>query len=438
MSIQLLQEKWEPVLNASTEETIKDSTRQRHMAQILENQSNALHESANVTSGLQNWDPILMGLARRVMPKLIAYDFCGVQPMTAPTQVGFALRAHYAGTGYVPNTNPVPFPGAGSTPGTSTGDAGVIKYDGTGTPQGGPEALFNEADSAYSGDTTQAPPSADNPWAAGFNAPGGMATATGESSTWNSMGITIEKFTAVATTRQLRADYSLELAQDMKAQWGLDAESELINILSNELVSELNRQVVRQVYLSSVAGAQWTGITTPGKFDLNADADGRWSVERYKGLLFAIERDANAISLQTRRGKGNVIITSPDVASALALTGILDYAPALADATNLTVDATGTTFAGTIGRFKVFVDPFLATNGYVVGFKGADQYDNGLFYCPYVPLTLVRATNPENFQPAIGFKTRFALIANPYTSAGSALQTGTNVYFRKTQVLNLF
>lgn len=433
MPIQLLQEKWEPVLNAPTEASISDPVRQRHMAQLLENQSNALHESANVTSGLQNWDPILMGLARRVMPKLIAYDFCGVQPMTAPTQVGFALRAHYAGTGYVAGTNPVPFPGAGSTPGTSSGNAGTIKYDGTGTPQGGPEALFNEADSAYSGDTS-AVPSADDPWAVGFNAPGGMSTTSGETATWNSMGITIEKFTAVATTRQLRADYSLELAQDMKAQWGLDAESELINILSNELVSELNRQVVRQVYLSSVAGAQWTGITTAGQFDLNADADGRWSVERYKGLLFAMERDANAISLQTRRGKGNVIITSPDVASALALTGILDYAPALADATNLTVDATGTTFAGTIGRFKVFVDPFLATNGYVVGFKGPDQYDNGLFYCPYVPLTLVRATNPETFQPAIGFKTRFALISNPYTS----LASGSNVYFRKTKVLNLF
>lgn len=433
MSIQLLQEKWEPVIHASTEDAIKGNVRERHMAQLLENQSNALHESANVTSGLQNWDPILMGLARRVMPKLIAYDFCGVQPMTAPTQVGFALRAHYQGTGYVPGTNPAAFPGTGSTPGTSTGAAGTLDMTGADAPQSGPEALFNEAESAYSGDTS-ALSSVDNPWAGGFNAPGGMATGTGETATWNSMGITIEKFTAIATTRQLRADYSLELAQDMKAQWGLDAESELINILSNELVSELNRQIVRQVYLSSVAGAQWTGITTAGQFDLNADADGRWSVERYKGLLFAMERDANAISLQTRRGKGNVIITSPDVASALALTGILDYAPALADATNLTVDATGTTFAGTIGRFKVFVDPFLAVNGYVVGFKGADQYDNGLFYCPYVPLTLVRATNPTTFQPAIGFKTRFALISNPYTSIAS----GSNVYFRKTQVLNLF
>jgi len=435
MSIQTLLEKWEPVLNADTAEAIKDPLRTKVTAQLLENQQreNTLIESANVTSGMQNWDPILMGLARRVMPKLIAYDFCGVQPMTAPTQVGFALRAHYSGTGYVSGTNPVAFPGAGSTPGTSSGAAGTIDYTGAASPQTGPEALFNEADTSYSGDTTAAP-SVDNPWAVGFNAPGGLATATGETDTWNSMGITIEKFTAIATTRQLRADYSLELAQDMKAQWGLDAESELVNILSNELASELNRQVVRQVYLSSVAGAQWTGITTAGQFDLNADADGRWSVERYKGLLFAIERDANAISQQTRRGKGNVIIASPDVASALALTGILDYAPALADATNLTVDATGTTFAGTIGRYKVFVDPFLAVNGYVVGFKGADQYDNGLFYCPYVPLTLVRATNPTNFQPALGFKTRFALISNPYTS----LAAGSNVYFRKTQVLNLF
>lgn len=435
MSIQTLLEKWEPVLNADTAEAIKDPLRTKVTAQLLENQQreNTLIESANVTSGMQNWDPILMGLARRVMPKLIAYDFCGVQPMTAPTQVGFALRAHYSGTGYVSGTNPVAFPGAGSTPGTSSGAAGTIDYTGAASPQTGPEALFNEADTSYSGDTTAAP-SVDNPWAAGFNAPGGLATATGETDTWNSMGITIEKFTAIATTRQLRADYSLELAQDMKAQWGLDAESELVNILSNELASELNRQVVRQVYLSSVAGAQWAGITTAGQFDLNADADGRWSVERYKGLLFAIERDANAISQQTRRGKGNVIITSPDVASALALTGILDYAPALADATNLTVDATGTTFAGTIGRYKVFVDPFLAVNGYVVGFKGADQYDNGLFYCPYVPLTLVRATNPTNFQPALGFKTRFALVSNPYTS----LAAGSNVYFRKTQVLNLF
>jgi len=435
MSSQTLLEKWEPVLKSDKVEAITDSHRTRVTAQLLENmeKEHVLSESANSVSGLQNWDPILMGLARRIAPKLIAYEVCGVQVMTAPTQVGFALRAHYQGHGYVAGTNPVP----NQQVNQSTGAAGTLDFSvtpGTTTPQGGPEALFNEAEASYSGDTTTGPQSIDNPWAGGFNSPTGKATASGETDAWNAVGVTIEKFTATAVTRQLRADYSLELQQDMKAQWGLDAEQELISILTNQIASELNREVVRKIYLAAENGAQWTGITTPGTFDLNADADGRWSVERYKGLVFAMERDANAISIRTRRGKGNIIITSPDVASALALTGILDYAPALAQATNLTVDVTGTTFAGTIGRFKVYVDPYLAQDGYVVGFKGADQYDNGFFYCPYVPLQLVRATDPVTFMPAIGFKTRYAIVSNPYTS----LASGANVYYRKTKVTNLF
>jgi hypothetical protein len=245
------------------------------------------------------------------------------------------------------------------------------------------------------------------------------------------MAMTIEKASVTAKTRQLRADYSLELAQDLRAIHGLDAENELSNILSNEIISEINREVVRTIYTIAKPGAQFAA--TPGSFDLQTDSDGRWSVERYKGLMFAIERDANAVSIETRRGKGNILIVSADVASAFVMAGVLDYNPALQANSNLEVDATGTTYAGQLGRFKVFIDPYLGTNGYVVGFKGANAYDAGMFYCPYVPLQMVRATNVDTFQPAIGFKTRYGMIANPFTT----LNAGSNVYYRKVKVLNL-
>lgn len=400
-----LLEKWDQVLKADKVEAITDPRREKVTAQLLENQEKFLAESAlveasNVVAGVQNWDPVMIKLVRRMAPKLIAYDICGVQPMTAPTGLIFALKARYAQT--PPNGN----------------------------PQGGAEALFNEANTAYSGTGTHV---GDNPWDVSFATGTGKATAAGETDAWNSMGVTIEKTNVVATTRQLRADYSLELAQDMRAVHGLDADTELVNILSTEMISEINREVVRKVYVVAKPGAQWAGITTAGTFDLNTDADGRWSVERFKGLMFAIERDANAIALESRRGKGNILITSSDVASALAMTGLLDYAPALAAGTNLDVDVTGAAYAGTMGRFKVYVDPYLGVDGYVVGFKGSNQYDAGFFYCPYVPLQLVRATDPVNFHPALGFKTRYGLVANPFTT----LTANQNVYYRKTRVLNL-
>lgn len=405
----LLLEKWDSVLNDDKVGLIEDPYKAKVTAQLLENQEKFLNESSNQVAGIAGWDPILMGMARRLGPKLIAYDLCGVQPMTMPTGLVFALKARYAGRN-------------GTTPGSGAGSGE--------TPQGGAEALFNEARTNYAGTGSHV---GDNPWDPGFATGTGKATAAGETDAWASMGITIEKTNVVAETMQLRADYSLELAQDMRAVHGLDADAELTNICSTELIAEVNRQVVRKIYAVAKPGAQWTGITTAGQYDLNADADGRWMAERFKGLMFAIERDANAIAIETRRGKGNILITSSDVASALAIAGALDYAPAIQTGVNLDVDATGAAYAGTMGRFKVYVDPYLGVDGYVVGFKGANQYDAGFFYCPYVPLQLVRATDPVNFHPALGFKTRFGMVANPFTT----LNNNQNVYYRKTRILNL-
>lgn len=398
MSQDVLLEKWDGVLNSDKLPKIDSTLKSKTTAQLLENQEKFLAEASNVAGGVENFDPVLISLVRRLAPKLIAYDICGVQTMSGPTGLIFALRARYAAT--PPNGN----------------------------PQGGTEALFYEANTAYSGTGTHAE---DNPWAVGYSTGTGKDLASGESDPWNSMGVTIEKSNAVAKTRQLRADYSLELAQDLRAIHGLDAESELTNILSSEIIAELNREVVRTVYTVAKQGAQFA--STPGTFDLQNDADGRWAVERYKGLLFAIERDANAIAIESRRGKGNILITSSDVASALAMAGILDYAPALDGMVDLDVDATGATYAGKAGRFKVYVDPYAGADGYCVGFKGANQYDAGMFYCPYVPLQMVRATDPTNFHPALGFKTRYAIVSNPFTS----IAAGGNVYYRKAQVLNL-
>lgn len=400
MTKQILTEKWaEELKEDATRPVDAEAHKQKTTAQLLENQDTFLAEASNVVAGVENWDPILMKLVRRMAPKLIAYDICGVQAMTGPTGLMFALKARYAG----------------GTPSR---------------PQGGVEALgLDEANTAYSGTGTHA---GTNPWAAGYTTGTGKATAAGEVDPWAAMGVTIEKKSVEAVTRQLRADYSLELAQDMKAIHGLDADTELVNILSTELIAELNREVVRTIYGVSKQGAQFA--STPGQFDMMNDADGRWAAERYKGLLFAIERDANAIAVETRRGKGNILIVSADVASALAMAGILDYAPAVQALTGaIQVDVTGTSYAGQAGRFKVFVDPYATGDGYVVGFKGVNQYDAGMFYCPYVPLQLVRATDPVNFHPALGFKTRYALAANPFTT----LATGQNVYYRKAEILNL-
>lgn len=387
-----LTEKWDKVLNEKSEDKIGDSYREKVTAQLLENQEKALMEATptNVAGNVDNWDPILIKLARRMAPKLIAFDLCGVQAMSGPTGLIFAMRAKY-------NNH-------------------------TGT-----EALHNEADTSFSGTGSHV---GDDPFDPAFESGSGMDTATAEGDTWNQMAMTIEKTSVEAKSRQLKANYSVELAQDLRAIHGLDAENELANILTTEIITEINREVVRNVYRVAPLGAQFA--TTPGTFDLDVDADGRWSVEKFKGLIFAIERDANAIARTTRRGKGNVILCSADVASALALAGVLDYNKALQN--NLDVDITGTSFAGIFkGKYKVFVDPYATGDFYVVGYKGANQYDAGFFYCPYTPLQLHRATDSDSMQPIIGFKTRYGMVSNPYTT----MANGQNAYYRKVKVTNL-
>ncbi len=387
-------EKWDDVLQEETEAPIVETHRKKVTAQLLENQQKALMEATptNVAGGMDNWDPILIKLARRMAPKLIAFDVCGVQAMSGPTGLVFAMRARY--------TNPA-----------------------------GAEALHNEADTSFSGAGTHAQ---DDPFNPAYEAGTGMATTVAEGDTWNQMAMTIEKTSVEAKSRQLKANYSVELAQDLKAIHGLDAENELANILTGEIINEINREVVRTVYRIAPLGAPTA--TTPGTFDLDADADGRWSVEKFKGLIFQIERDANAIAVATRRGKGNFLICSADVASALSLAGVLDYAPALNAGSNLDVDVTGTTFAGTFkGKFKVFIDPYATGDFYVVGYKGSNQYDAGFFYCPYTPLQLHRATDADSMQPIIGFKTRYGMVSNPFTD----MTNGGNSYYRKVKVTNL-
>ena len=392
MSSQLV-EKWDRLLNTEKATPILDEHRRKVTAQLLENQERFLNEVSNVsqTGNVDQWNPILISLVRRMAPKLIAYDVCGVQPMTGPTGLVFAMRARY-------------------------------------TNKNGAEALFQETDSAHSGTGSQV---GTDPYDPLYATGQGKVTADGETDAWNSMSMTIEKTSVTAVTRQLRADYSMELAQDLRALHGLDAENELSNILSTEIIAENNREVIRKIYSVAKPGAQFTGV--PGTFNLQSDSDGRWSLERYKGLLFAIERDANAIAAETRRGKGNILITGADIASALVMAGLLDYNPNLQANTALEVDVTGTTYAGQMGRYKVYVDPYLGSDTYVVGYKGSNAYDAGVFYCPYVPLQMVRATSVDSFQPAIGFKTRYGIIANPFTS----LNPNQNVYYRKVRVSNL-
>jgi hypothetical protein len=418
--------KWDAVINHADIPEIKDSYKRSVTAVLLENQEKALQEErqalweavpvnnvgggfsgqvngANANANLAGYDPILISLVRRAMPNLMAYDVCGVQPMTGPTGLIFAMKSNYS-------------------------------------TQGGTEALFNEADTAFGGSSITAH-SGTNPVGATYTTGGGIATGDaeklGDTYAFGEMAFTIEKTTVTAKTRALKAAYTVELAQDLKAVHGLDAEGELSNILSQEILFEINREVIRTMYAAAKPGADTGATTTYGTFDLDVDANGRWSVERFKGLLFQIERDANNIAQQTRRGKGNFIVCSADVASALSMAGILDYTPALS--TNLNVDDTGNTFAGVLnGKIRVYVDPYsanlnTANQFYVVGYKGTSPYDAGMFYCPYVPLQMVRAVDPATFQPKIGFKTRYGMVTNPFTS----LSANSNIYYRRVKVTNL-
>ena len=473
-----LQEKWAPLLDYEGLDPIKDSHRRAVTSVLLENQEKFLKEEQAFSSGINlmeaptnsanaagaqggfgadstaagptaGFDPVLISLIRRAMPNLVAYDLAGVQPMSGPTGLIFAMRSRFS-------------------------------------TQTGTEALFNEADTAFSGtdansDTTLTRPFSDvntgigtvtqagtNPSAlnpvgtastneAGYTVGQGMPTGDAESldgtgnDAFNQMAFSIEKVTVTAKSRALKAEYSLELAQDLKAIHGLNAEAELANILSTEILAEINREVIRTIYMTAEQGAV-SNTSTAGNFDLDIDSNGRWSVEKFKGLLFQIERDANAIAQRTRRGKGNMILCSADVASALTMAGILDYTPALNS--NLNVDDTGNTFAGTInGKFRVYIDPYSAnlsaanaqtTSGnqyYVVGYKGTSPYDAGLFYCPYVPLQMVRAVGPDSFQPKIGFKTRYGIVSNPFaegtTQGLGRLRINSNRYYRRVAVKNL-
>ena len=415
---QNLQEKWQPVLEHGDLPKIDNPYKRAVTAVILENQEKAakedkafLGEIANVTGGaIANWDPILISLVRRAMPNLIAYDICGVQPMTGPTGLIFAMKSRF-------------------------------------TSNSGTEALFNEADSDFSGTGTMSGslnPGLMNDTTTSVTTGTGIATATAEaSSSFAEMAFSIEKSTVTAKTRQLKAEYTMELAQDLKAIHGLDAETELANILSAEILAEINREVVRTIYEKAKKGAN-INTTTSGTFDLDTDSNGRWSVEKFKGLMFQVERDANVIAQETRRGKGNILICSSDVASALQMAGILDYTPALNNSLN--VDDTGNTFAGTLnGRYKVYIDPYASNNTaaqyFTVGYKGTSPYDAGMFYCPYVPLQMVRAVGESTFQPKIGFKTRYGLIRNPFAeSSAQTSDVGTdqsNIYYRMVKVTNL-
>ena len=433
---QALVEKWGPILEHSNFSPIADQHKKSVTATILENTEKALMESGDRQMAMSSllteaaptndagtggfgadstaagptagYDPILISLVRRAMPNLMAYDIAGVQPMTGPTGLIFAMRSHY-------------------------------------TSQSGDEAFYNEAATAFSGAGTQAGVVGN---AATANTGTGMTTAAAEAlgdgvgAGFAEMAFSIEKVSVTAKSRALKAEYTTELAQDLKAVHGLDAETELANILQSEILVEINRELVRTIYTTAVTGASATA--TPGTFDLDVDANGRWSVEKFKGLMFQIEQEANAIAKGTRRGKGNMVICSSDVASALQMAGVLDYTPAL-NGNNLAVDDTGNTFAGVLnGRYRVYIDPYAGANYMVVGYTGSSAFDAGLFYCPYVPLQMVRAVGENSFQPKIGFKTRYGMVANPFAQGDhdsqglGALTANTNKYYRRVLVSNLF
>ena len=463
-----LQEKWSPLLNHEGLDDIKDPHRKAVTAVLLENQERFLREErdflyegtpgqlneitnagnaagasggfsggATAAGPVAGFDPVLISLIRRSMPNLLAYDICGVQPMNGPTGLIFAMRSRQtsqSGTetffDEVDSTFSTQDKGQDLTGGFTDRNAG---FGSTGPQQGTNPSVLG------SGDVAQAL----------YSVGQGMATGDSEaldgtgSNAFREMAFSIEKVTVTAKSRALKAEYSLELAQDLKAIHGLNAEAELANILSTEILAEINREVVRTIYKVAESGAQ-ANTTTAGTFDLDTDSNGRWSVEKFKGLLFQIERDANAIAQRTRRGKGNIIVTSADVASALTMAGVLDYTPALN--ANLNVDDTGNTFAGVINRkYRVYIDPFAAnsqaTQYYVIGYKGTSPYDAGLFYCPYVPLQMVRAVGQDTFQPKIGFKTRYGMVENPFsqgTTAGAGtLTVNANRYYRRVSVTNL-
>ena len=443
-----LQEKWAPVLSHGDLPEIKDSYKKAVTSQLLENQEKFLREERMLTEAPTNagpintpttgsganagFDPVLISLIRRAMPNLIAYDICGVQPMNGPTGLIFAMRSRYE---------------------SQTGD----------------ETFYNEVNQAWSGTGYNSTNSAGGTAQTGSNpavlndsgtytSAGGMSTTTAEAlgeaaaSVFPEMAFSIEKIAVTAKSRALKAEYSIELAQDLKAIHGLDAETELANILSAEILTEINREVVRTVFRSAKPGAQ-QNVATQGTFDMDVDSNGRWSVEKFKGLLFQIEREMNAIAKETRRGKGNMLVCSSDVASALSMAGVLDYNPALN--TGLNVDDTGSTFVGTLnGRIRVYIDPYsaLPSEGnsaaqfFIAGYKGTSPYDAGLFYCPYVPLQMVRAIGPDTFQPKIGFKTRYGMVLNPFAKGDTALSDSdpvasgnlsSNVYYRRVRVTNL-
>jgi hypothetical protein len=442
------EKKWQPVLEHPELPKIGDSYRRAVTATILENQERAMKEDASFLneaaptnstgSAVANWDPILISLVRRAMPNLIAYDIAGVQPMTGPTGLIFAMRSRYTsqtGNEALFDESDTDFTSRNAA-GDSTSDAGT---SGVTEQRGTNPGLLNDGGD-QSGTYTRGQ---------------GMTTATAEAlgdaagNQFAEMAFSIEKSTVTARSRALKAEYTMELAQDLKAIHGLDAETELANILSAEILAEINREVVRTIYINAEKGAA-VNTTTAGVFDLDTDSNGRWSVERFKGLMFQLERDANRIAQRTRRGKGNLIICSSDVASALQMAGVLDYTPALNN--NLNVDDTGNTFAGVLnGRYKVYIDPYSANSAakqyYVVGYKGTSPYDAGIFYCPYVPLQMVRAVGQDTFQPKIGFKTRYGLVANPFAETGAASgavssinnagNANANRYYQRVQVTNI-
>ena len=446
VSYDKLIEKWSPVLNEESAGSIKDHHRKAVTAAVLENQEIALKEEGMIneaaptqaTGSVANWNPVLIALVRRAMPNLMAYDICGVQPMSGPTGLIFAMKSLFK-----------------TTRGGATADT---------------EALFNEAITPYSGDSSASQGSAGPSGLTGIDSAGqdsnlddqrvtdgfggGMSTADAEglgstqgagsapSSSFAEMGFSIEKATVTAKSRALKAEYSLELAQDLKAIHGLDAETELANILSTEILAEINREVVRTINSQAKTGALQANTAINGIFNVQTDADGRWSVEKFKGLILQIEREANVIAKETRRGKGNFIVCSSDTASALAASGMLDYTPAMA--TNLNVDDTGNTFAGTLnGRMRVYIDPYSTTDYITVGYKGTNPYDAGIFYCPYVPLTMVRAVAENTFQPKIGFKTRYGMVSNPFVDTTNVANRDglaavkTNQYYRIFRVDNI-
>ena len=470
-----LQEKWKPLLEYDGLDPIKDSHRKAVTAVLLENQEKFLREeqafgqginlmeapptnaanaagagggfggSATATGPVAGFDPVLISLIRRSMPNLVAYDLAGVQPMSGPTGLIFAMRSRFtsqSGAEAFYNEVDTTFSGNDSNSDETAGFTDVAAGFGSASQQGDNPAILNPVGTAAT---------------PGYNVGQGLVTGdaenlgSGANDQFNQMAFSIEKLTVTAKSRALKAEYSLELAQDLKAIHGLNAEAELANILSTEILAEINREVIRTIYKIAEQGAV-QNTATAGIFDLDIDSNGRWSVEKFKGLLFQIERDANAIAQRTRRGKGNIIMCSADVASALTMAGVLDYTPALN--ANLNVDDTGNTFAGVLqGKYRVYIDPYAANltsanaapsggnQYYVVGYKGTSPYDSGLFYCPYVPLQMVRAVGEDTFQPKIGFKTRYGMVANPFaegTQAGSGiLSVNANRYYRRVAVKNL-